>query len=222
MSDQESNKKGETHISQPQWLPNNFMVGTALEIGDSFFFALAEGMNLLSIPYGPFNVKSLRQACSEYAKDHQDWHQVITEDAVEGGYETSNGQQADFDSYLVRIELTAKDLSLLKNAGPAVRGRPNIEGCMLCQKYGIKLHLIEQHTTDSEEVVHVLIDSEGSRFTSVDETVRLYSQPGIIHILNERGTHFVPALPKTIAGEEPNEKQRNMPPLEGADSQKNN
>ena len=56
MSEQESNEKVETHISQPQWLPNEFMVGTTLEGDDSFFEALAQGMNLLSIPYGPFNV----------------------------------------------------------------------------------------------------------------------------------------------------------------------
>jgi len=186
MSDQESNETVETHISQPQWLPNNFMVGTALEEADSFFEALAQGMNLLSIPNGPFNVKSLRQACSEYAEDHQDWHQVITEDALNGGYATSSGQQACIDSYLVRIQLTPKEISVLNIAGPALRGRPNIEGHMLCQKYGIKLHLIEKHTTDSEEVVHELVDSEGSRPIPVDETVRLYNQPRIIHILNER------------------------------------
>ena len=37
MSEQESNEKVETHSSQPQWLPNEFMVGTALEGDDSFF-----------------------------------------------------------------------------------------------------------------------------------------------------------------------------------------
>ena len=218
MSDQESTETVETHISQPQWLPNDFMLGTALEGGDSFFEAFAQGMNLLSITNRPFKVKSLRQACSEYAEDHQDWHQVITEDAVKGGYATSSGPQDDFDSYLVRIQLTDKEMSVLKNACPAVRGRPNIEGRMLCQKYGIKLHLIENH---SEEFVHELIDSEGSRFISVDETVRLYSQPGIIHILNERGTHFVPVLPEIIVCEEANKKQGHTPPLEGGDSQEN-
>jgi len=77
------------------------------------------------------------------------------------------------------------------------------------------------HNTDREEVVHELVDSEGSRPISVDETVRLYNQPEIIHILKERGTHFVPVLPTTIVSEEPNEKQGHMPPLEGADSQQN-
>ena len=123
MSKQGSNKTEETYISQRQWLPNGFMVGTALEVDDSFFEALAQGMNLLSIPYGSFNVTSLRQACFEYARDHQDWHQVITEDAIKGGYTTSSGQQADFISYLVRIQLTAKVIAILQDASPAVRGR---------------------------------------------------------------------------------------------------
>jgi len=221
MSGQESNETVETHISQPQWLPNDFMLGTASEGGDSFFEALAQGMNLLSIPYGPFNVKSLRQACFEYAKDHQDLHQVIAQDALGGGYATSSGPQADFHSYLVRIQLTAEEISVLKILGSTVRGKPNIEWHVLCQKYGIKLHLIEKHTTDSEEVVHELVDSVGSRPISMDETARLYNQPEIIHILNERGTHFVPILPKTILGEEPIEKQGLVPPLEGGDSQQN-
>jgi len=80
-------------------------------------------MNLLCIPYGPFNVISLRKACSEYARDHQDWHQVITEDAFKGGYATSSRQQADFINYLVRIQLTAKVIAVLQDASPAVRGR---------------------------------------------------------------------------------------------------
>jgi hypothetical protein len=196
MSDQESTETVETHITWPQWLPTYFMVGTALEGGDSFFEALAQGMNLLSISNEPFNVKSLRQACFEYAKAHQDWHQVITEDALQGGYATSSGQQAHFDSYLVRIQLTAQEMSVLQIAGPAVRGRPNIEGRMLCQKYGVKLHLIESQATDGEEVVvHELVDSEGSRAISVDETVMLYNQCGIIHMLHEEWIRFNPVLP---------------------------
>jgi hypothetical protein len=70
------------------------------------------------------------------------WHPVIIGDAVKGGYATSSGQQDDFDSYLVRIQLTAKEMSVLKIASPAIKGRPNIEGRMLCQKYGIQLHTI--------------------------------------------------------------------------------
>jgi hypothetical protein len=34
MSEQESNERVETHISQPQWLPNELMVGTTLEGDD--------------------------------------------------------------------------------------------------------------------------------------------------------------------------------------------
>jgi hypothetical protein len=208
MSDQEINESVETHISRPQWLPNDFMLGTSVEGPDSFFETMAQGMNFLSIPYvGPFDVKSLRQACFECAKDHQDWHPVIIEDAVEGRYATSSGQQEDFNSYLVRIQLTAEEMSVLEIASPAISGRPNIEGRMLCQKYDIKLHIIEKHTTDHEEIfLHKLVDDVGSRYISLDENIEIYNQPWTIHILNEEYTHFVPVLPKIIVYEKPIQK----------------
>jgi hypothetical protein len=70
---------------------------------------------------------------------------------------------------------------------------------MLCQKYGIKLHVTEKQTIDNEEVfTHQLVDDVGSRDISVDENISLYNQPWTIHILNEGYTHFVPVLRKTI------------------------
>jgi hypothetical protein len=58
MADQEINQSVETHISQPQWLPNDYVLGTAVEGPDIFFEAMAQGMNVLSIPFGgPFDIK---------------------------------------------------------------------------------------------------------------------------------------------------------------------
>ena len=47
-------------------------------------------------------------------------------------------------------------------------GRPENEGHMLCQKYGIKLHIIENCNSSVQEVIgHQLVGSSGS--WSLDE-----------------------------------------------------
>ena len=62
-----------------------------------------------------------------------------------------------FASYLVHIQLRAAEQAIL-NSGAAMWGRPEIEGGMLGQKYGIKLHLIEKHNAGIGDVIaHQLI-----------------------------------------------------------------
>jgi hypothetical protein len=56
-----------------------------------------------------------------------------SEDAVPGGYASnSKHEHADFESYLVHIQLTAAERAFL-NLGAAIWGRPEIEGRMICQ-----------------------------------------------------------------------------------------
>jgi len=211
-------------------IPNCFIIGEAAGGGDCFFDSVAQGMNELCIPGGPFDVKVLRQACFNYAKcnqgciyysqSHKTWHQAVEEDAVVGSC-TSGGRNeyTDFESYLVHIQLTAAERAIL-NLGTAIWGRPEIEGRMLCQKYGIKLHIIENFHSSGQEVIgHQLVDSSGSR--SVDEHSSLYNDPQIIHILNEGLCHFVPILRKTSEPNKPIEKKAHLSPSEGVQSQNN-
>jgi hypothetical protein len=91
---------------------------------------------------------------------------------------------------------------------------------MLCQKYGIKLHLIEKLHTDGQEVVgHQLVDSSGAR--SMDENASLYNDPQMIHILNEGLSHFVPILHKTSVPSKLFKEQAHLSPSEGVQSQDN-
>jgi hypothetical protein len=48
-------------------LLNNSISG----VGDCFFYSVAQGMNELCIPGGPFNVKTLRRVLYDYAEDKQ-------------------------------------------------------------------------------------------------------------------------------------------------------
>ena len=120
-------------------------------------------MNELRISGGPFDVKLLRQACFNYADFNQGciydsqtnkaWRQAIEEDAVAGKYATNNSQeQAHFYIYMANIRLTAAESSHL---GGAICGRPHIERHMLCQLYGINLHIIESfHSSGQEDIGH--------------------------------------------------------------------
>lgn len=201
--------------------PRNFLKGNAVGEGDCFFDSLAQEMNQLNLGQS-FDVKSLRQACFDYARGNAEafygslkdktWQQAIAADAHDVGYATGNtDESADFNSYLVRIQLTAEEINNL-DLGPAIWGRPEIEGRLLCQKYGIKIHLIEKHTVDGQEViVHSLEDGSGSRQLNDKQ---IYNDPKVVHILNERRAHFVPILHKSSASNKQIEKQARSSPID--------
>jgi hypothetical protein len=184
-------------------IPESFRIGEAAWERDCFFDSVAQGMQQLSIPGGPFDVRLLRQACFDYAREHKDslydsrsgktWKQVIAEDAGEEGYESCcRHEHADFETYLAHIRLTSVEQAVL-NSGISLCGRPEIEGRMLCQIYGIKLHIIENfHQSGHKVIGHQLVDSSGSR--SLVEHSNLYNDPQIIHIVNEGLCHFDPIL----------------------------
>jgi ankyrin repeat protein len=206
-------------------IPSGFIIGEAAGGGDCFFDSVAQGMNELCIPGEPFDVEVLRQACLNYAdcnqgsiydsRSHKTWRQAIEEDAVAGKYVTKNRQkQKYFHNYMVNIGLTAAESS------SAIWGRPEIEGRMFCQIYGIKLHIIENFHSSGQEVIgHQLVDSSGSR--SLDEHSSLYNDPQIIHILNGGFCHFVPILCKTFEPNKPIETEAHLSPSEGVQSQNN-
>ncbi|XAV89131.1 MAG: hypothetical protein AAHH96_03660 [Candidatus Symbiodolus clandestinus] len=182
----------------------------SLREGDCFFDSLAQGMNKLSIPGGPFTVELLRQTCYEYARDNpkavcdsrmgktRTWSQVISEDAIGGKYVVfGNNEQDNFNSYLVRIQLTTtQGIEGISNTW----GRPEIEGRMLCNKFDIKLHVVEKQTVEDEVItVHQLIDRTGSKSIDDSETATLYHNDKVLHILNEGRDHFVPILRSKVS-----------------------
>jgi hypothetical protein len=145
---------------------------------------------------------------------------MIAEGAAVGGYTTNESSaDADFESCLVRFLLTAADRAVFY-LGAAIGGRPEIEGCMVCQKYVIKVHLIgKPHSSVQEVISHQLVDSSGSR--STDENANLYNDPQIIYLLNDRAANFVPVLCKMSIHNKAIEKQTNLSSLESVKSQNN-
>jgi len=60
---------------------------------------------------------------------------------------------------MANIESTAAEIS---NLGGAIWGRPEIDERMLCQRYGIKLHIIENFHSSGQVVIgHRLVDCSG-------------------------------------------------------------
>jgi len=127
-------------------------------------------------------------------------------------YTTNKRQeQAHFHIYMANIGLRAAESSHL---GGAICGRPEIEGRMLCQIYGEKIHIIENfHSSGQEFFGHQLVDISSSR--SPDKHSSLYSATQIIHILNEGLCHFVPILRTTSVPSKSIEKEAHLPPSEG-------
>uniref|UniRef100_T1I627 OTU domain-containing protein n=1 Tax=Rhodnius prolixus TaxID=13249 RepID=T1I627_RHOPR len=126
-------------------LPKGFKIGAAVGKGDCFFDSVAQGLNELRNKGLITNVKSLRKSCKQYARQvNQSKKGSWLSNALEGEGE-------ELCEYIPRIEFTAEDI---KNASPdseikilklenAVRGRPEIEGKMICEKYKVKIKVIE-------------------------------------------------------------------------------
>jgi len=89
-----------------------------------------------------------------------------------------------FTRLRVHIQLTAAERAVLNlGTSTSMWGRPEIEGCMLCLMYGIKVHLIEKLQARCPNVVshHLLGISESK---SMDEYAGCYNNPQMIHSLN--------------------------------------
>ncbi|GFR10265.1 OTU-like cysteine protease family protein [Trichonephila clavata] len=75
---------------------------------------------------------------------------------------------------------------------------PDVEGRILCEKYGVKLHVIESnplHAIDTQQdrFLHELIDNSGSKSAGEYNKVD-YNDSSIVHIINKDYSHFEPLL----------------------------
>ncbi|MFP3016252.1 MAG: hypothetical protein ACEY3H_01455 [Wolbachia sp.] len=167
-------------------LPEGFKIGAAVGEGDCFFDSVAQGLNelkdkgLITGSKG-FSVKSLRESCKQYAQQ--------VDQSKEGSW-LDNALKVEIEElceYIPRIEFTAEDI---KNASSgseikilklenAIWGRPEVEGKMICEKYGVKIRTIELR----DEEIDGLYVTKG----------KVGAGNNIIYIVNYRN-HFVPLL----------------------------
>lgn len=167
-------------------LPEGFKIGAAVGKGDCFFDLVAQGLNelkgkgLITSDEG-FNVKSLRRDCKEYAQKESSapqssWLNKLLDKESEKLYE-----------YIPRIGFTVEDIKNSRSDSAvkilrlenAVWGRPEIEGRMICEKYSVKVRIIELRD-EKIDGVHITKGNVGTG-------------NNIIYIVNYRN-HFVPLL----------------------------
>ncbi|WP_265027626.1 OTU domain-containing protein [Wolbachia endosymbiont (group B) of Chorthippus parallelus] len=174
-------------------LPSGFKIGAAVGAGDCFFDSVAQRLNELKNSK-IFSVKSLREDCVNSANKYRD---EIIKDAGGGGYflpqkniafsdlgnikdEKGNDVpdvKKTFNRYLESIRKTAEE------GDYPIWGRPEIEGKIICEKYKVKIKVIELRDEGiGEDKLYVTTGEVGEG-------------DDIVYIVNYRN-HFVPLLSK--------------------------
>ncbi|GBN78903.1 hypothetical protein AVEN_200481-1, partial [Araneus ventricosus] len=161
-------------------LPEGCKIGAAVGEGDSFFDSVAQGLNELrdkGLITGNrrFNVKSLRESCKQYA-------QQINQSEKDSWLDNAlKGEGRKLRKYLRNIEFSAKDIENTSSGSKIkiIWGRPEIEGKMVCEKYGVKFRIIELRDGEKDGL-HVTKGKVGVG-------------NNIVHIVNFRN-QFVPLL----------------------------
>ncbi|WP_265017719.1 MULTISPECIES: OTU domain-containing protein [unclassified Wolbachia] len=166
-------------------LPKEYKIGAAVGGEDCFFDSVAQGLNelkdkgLITGSKG-FSIKSLRESCKQYARQvNQSEKGLWLDNALK-----EKGEE--LYEYIPRIEFTVEDIENANSGSEikilklenAIWGRPEIEGKMICEKYGIKIRVIKLRDEEIDGL-HVTKDKVGKGNT--------------IYIVNYRN-HFIPLL----------------------------
>ncbi|AGJ99803.1 hypothetical protein wCauA_05840 [Wolbachia endosymbiont of Carposina sasakii] len=168
--------------------PDNFHVGQAIGNGSCFFDSFRQGLEQQKGI--EVTVEQLREDCKEFAqKNPPKWFT----NAIVNSHD-NNGQHRSetVDDYTANIMRNDR------------WGDPDVEGRILCQKYDVKLHVIENQTVDNQDLfLHELIDNSGSKSAGEYNKVN-YDDSSVLHVINKGHAHFEPLLDrnKSLAKQE--------------------
>jgi hypothetical protein len=176
--------------------PDNFYIGQAISNGSCFFDSFRQSLEQQKGI--KVTVQQLRNDCREFAQNNPpEWFiSKIGNDFDEAEGEFVN-RGITCDQYINSIE---------KNE---FWGRSDIEGRVLCSKYGVKLHVAESnplHAIDKQQdpFLHQLIDNSGSKNTGRID----YNDNSVLHIINMGHAHFEPLLNRNkISAKQTQEQQ---------------
>ena len=188
--------------------PDNFHIGQAIANGSCFFDSFRQGLEQQKGI--EVTVKQLRKDCKEFAQNNPpQW--FISEigndfDEVKGEF-VNRGITCD--QYVDSIE---------KNE---FWGHSDIEGRILCGKYGVKLHIAEynsstknyEHTVSGMEYTRKIYSSKADEVAKRNprevcsvqmDSTKVYELDNTIHIINKGSSHFEPLLDrkKSLAKQE--------------------
>ncbi|WOE63759.1 OTU domain-containing protein [Wolbachia endosymbiont of Zaprionus tsacasi] len=158
--------------------PDNFYVGQAIGNGSCFFDSFRQSLEQQTGEQ--VTAEKLRNDCREFAqKNPPKWFT----NAIVNSHD-NNGQHRSetVDDYTADIMRNSR------------WGDPDVEGRILCEKYKVKLHVIENQTVDNQDLsLHELIDNSGSKSAGEYNKVD-YDDSSTVHIINKGGLHFEPLL----------------------------
>ncbi|RDD35512.1 putative ankyrin repeat domain-containing protein [Wolbachia endosymbiont of Cylisticus convexus] len=182
--EKEATEKAEKQGDKEQKLNkiDNFYVGQAISNGSCFFDSFRHSLKQQTGIQ--VTVEQLRTDCKRFSQNNPpEWFRR----SISHSYD-NNGQRRNEN-------LNAYAANIMSNNR---WGDPEVEGRILCEKYGVKLHIVESnpwHTTDKQQdqFLHQLIGSSGSK--NVGEYNRVnYTDNSVLHIVNRGHAHFEPLL----------------------------
>lgn len=164
-------------------LPESFHIGVAVGAGDCFFDSIAQCLNEGHLRDQTVSVKSLRQLCKRFAERS-------LEDGISPTLKLVTDTEDDtLEDYISEIELTSADVTT--GSKGARWGRPEIEGRIICMHYRVKIHVVERHKDDTNDMwYHEIVSENGPRSTTRID----YADDSLLHIINRGDLHFDPIL----------------------------
>ncbi len=176
-------------------------LGSALDRGDCFFDAVAQSLNYQG--KGSYTAKDLREVCRQYVvtldkgSKEANWiYQRFLRDAnrlnPNDNGEATLAAARNYQHYMANIGFTAADIDAGQglNITIAIWGEQDIDGRILSEKLGIKLHAIK--LLEAEETLILAHQLDRKSIVDVD-----YAEQAIIHIAIFNN-HFVPLLPNLL------------------------
>ncbi|MDN5247680.1 MAG: hypothetical protein QWI36_00880 [Wolbachia endosymbiont of Tyrophagus putrescentiae] len=163
--------------------PNTFYKGTAIGNGSCFFDSFRQGLEQQKGI--KVTVEQLREECREFVLHNPpQWFK----DAIANSYDNMGRKRNEAIEQYTR--------NILNNNR---WGDPEVEGRILCEKYGVKLHVMEKNplhcnNNQQDKFLCQLVDNKGSKSVGVDKVN--YNDNNTIHIINNGELHFEPLLNK--------------------------
>ncbi|NUX01686.1 hypothetical protein GO685_04290 [Wolbachia endosymbiont of Madathamugadia hiepei] len=165
--------------------PDNFHVGQAVRDGSCFFDSFRQSLEQQTGTQ--VTVEQLRNDCKKFAQNNPPKWFI---DAIANSHDNSGQHRSEtLDAYAANIMLNNR------------WGDPDIEGRILCEKYNVKLHVVEKYSVEGQEIWTNQIVNE-SKSEPVNDIK--YNEVNTIHIINNGESHFEPLLDrkKSLAKQE--------------------
>ncbi|MDX5495781.1 MAG: hypothetical protein O7198_03820 [Wolbachia endosymbiont of Nomada marshamella] len=162
--------------------PDNFYVGQAIGNRSCFFDSFRQSLEQQKEI--KVTVEQLRVDCKEFAQNNPpEWFVHSTANSYDNDGQRCNETASDYTANIMDNNRW---------------GDPEVEGRILCGKYGVKLHVVESNplrVADNQQdpFLHQLIDNSGSKNAGEYNKVN-YDDSSVLHVINKGYAHFEPLL----------------------------